>query len=141
MENITKIKTRYYKRGLKKRLRIFGNWLANKAISVDVTQITPMFTRGMPKNNLEISQIVDNLWGKVSQKTLLAQIPFVDDPDDEIKSVQKEQQEAVEQQQKLFGGLPNTPPEPENEPEEEPEETGEEEPEEEDEKLKKPENE
>jgi SPP1 family phage portal protein len=141
MENITKIKTRYYKRGLKKRLRIFGNWLANKAISVDVAQVTPMFTRGMPKNNLEISQIVDNLWGKVSQKTLLAQIPFVDDPDDEIKSVQKEQQEAVEQQQKLFGGLPNTPPELENEPEEEPEETGEEEPEEEDEKLKKPENE
>ena len=141
MENITKVKTRYYRKGLKKRLRIFAHSLQNRAINVDVSQITPMFTRGMPKNNLEISQIVDNLWGKVSQKTLLAQIPFVDDPDDEIKSVQKEQQEAVEQQQKLFGGLPNTPPEPENEPEEEPEGTGEEEPEEEDEKLKKPENE
>ncbi len=110
MENITKIKTRYYKKGLRKRLRIFANFLSNKAISVDVSGITPTFTRAMPKNLLEISQIVANLWGKVGKKTLLSQIPFVEDPDEELETVEREAQEAARQQQEMFGLQQNTPP-------------------------------
>lgn len=111
MENITKIKTRYYKKGLRKRLRIFCNFLSKKGINIDPVGITPTFTRAMPKNLLEISQIVANLWGKVGKKTLLSQIPFVDDPDEELKVVEKEAAEALEQQQKAFGSFGNTPPE------------------------------
>ncbi|MCI9101122.1 MAG: phage portal protein [Lachnospiraceae bacterium] len=113
MENITKIKTRYYKKGLRKRLRIFANFLSNKGIQVDVSGITPTFTRAMPKNLLEISQIVANLWGKVGKKTLLSQIPFVEDPDEELVTVEREAQEAAEQQQKMFGLHQNTPPDEE----------------------------
>lgn len=111
MENITKIKTRYYKKGLRKRLRIFANFLGNKMIQVDVSKVTPTFTRAMPKNLLEISQYVANLWGKVSKKTLLAQIPFVQDVDEELKTVEKEAEENLKQQQELFGNQPNEPPE------------------------------
>lgn len=111
MENITKIKTRYYKKGLRKRLRIFCSFLSKKGIDIDPAGITPTFTRAMPKNLLEISQIVANLWGKVGKKTLLSQIPFVDDPDEELKTVEKEEKEALEQQQKAFGSFGNTPPE------------------------------
>lgn len=111
MENITKIKTRYYKKGLRKRLRIFANFLDTKSgIHVDVTTVTPIFTRALPKNLLEISQIVSNLWGKVSRKTLLAQVPFVDDVEEELKAVEEEEQEALAQQKELFGNEPNTPP-------------------------------
>ena len=111
MENITKIKTRYYKKGLRKRLRIFANFLDTRSgIHVDVTTVTPIFTRALPKNLLEISQIVTNLWGKVSRKTLLAQVPFVDDVEEELKAVEKEEQEALEQQKEIFGNEPNTPP-------------------------------
>lgn len=111
MENITKIKTRYYKKGLRKRLRIFANFLDTRSgIHVDVTTITPIFTRALPKNLLEISQIVANLWGKVSRKTLLAQVPFVDDVEEELKAVEEEEQEALAQQKELFGNEPNTPP-------------------------------
>lgn len=110
MENITKIKTRYYKKGLRKRLRIFCNFLSKKGISVDPAGITFTFTRAMPKNLLEISQIVANLWGKVGKKTLLAQIPFVSDPDEELEIVNKEAEEAFEQQQKAFGSFSNTQP-------------------------------
>lgn len=110
MENITKIKTRYYKKGLRKRLRIFSSFLSNKAIQVDVSKITPTFTRALPKNLLEISQIVANLWGKVGRKTLLSQIPFVDDPDEELKVVEQEEAENLKRQQELFGNQPNTPP-------------------------------
>ena len=117
LENITKIKTRYYKKGLRKRLRIFAGWLyTSRQITVNTAGITPTFTRALPKNLLEISQIVANLWGKVSRKTLLSQIPFVDDVDEELTAVEKETEEAAKQQQAMFGLGSNTPP-PEEDPE------------------------
>ena len=117
LENITKIKTRYYKKGLRKRLRIFAGWLYTiRQIMVNTAGITPTFTRALPKNLLEISQIVANLWGKVSRKTLLSQIPFVDDVDEELAAVEKEAEEAAKQQQAMFGLGSNTPS-PEEDPE------------------------
>lgn len=113
MENITKIKTRYYKKGLRKRLRIFRGFLEKKGINIDVAGITPVFTRALPKNLLEISQIIANLWGKVSKKTLLSQVPFVDDVDGEVEAVEKEAAEALKQQQAAFGIGSNEPPEDE----------------------------
>ena len=110
MENITKIKTRYYKKGLRKRLRIFANFYANKGINFDVAGIVPTFTRALPKNLLEISQIVSNLWGKVGKKTLLAQIPFVDDPEEELRTVEKEAEDDLKRQQEMFSMTANTPP-------------------------------
>lgn len=109
MENITKIKTRYYKKGLRKRLRIFSNWLAIKGTNIDVSGIKPVFTRCMPKNLLEISQWVANLWGKVSKKTLLSQIPFVEDVEAELAAVEKEADESAERQRKVFSAPENTP--------------------------------
>ena len=108
MENITKIKTRYYKRGVRKRLRMFSTWLSLKGQSVDITGIKPVFTRCMPKNLLEISQWVSNLWGKVSRKTLLSQIPFVDNVDEELAAVEKEEQEAAKRQREVFNPQQNT---------------------------------
>ena len=120
LENITKIKTRYYKKGLRKRLRIFANWLNTKStIAIDVSMITPVFTRALPKNLLEISQIVANLWGKVSRKTLLSQVPFVDDVDEELEALEKEEEENIKRQQVMFGHQ-NDPPE--EEPSADPEE-------------------
>lgn len=114
MENITKIKTRYYKKGLRKRLRIFCNYLSTeRGIAVDPKGITPTFTRAMPKNLLEISQIVANLWGKVGKKTLLAQIPFVEDPEEELKTIEKETEEELRKQKEAFGSFGNTPPDKE----------------------------
>lgn len=116
MENITKIKTRYYKKGLRKRLRIFAYFLNTRSgVGVNISGITPTFTRALPKNLLEISQIVANLWGKVSRKTLLSQVPFVEDVDAELKAVEEEEQEALKQQKQLFGNESNIPPDEEKE--------------------------
>lgn len=68
------------------------------------------FTRALPKNLLEISQIVANLWGKVSRKTLLSQVPFVDDVDEELKALDEETEENLKRQQEVFGMQENTPP-------------------------------
>lgn len=78
--------------------------------SFDVAGIVPTFTRALPKNLLEISQIVSNLWGKVGKKTLLAQIPFVDDPEEELKTVEKEAEDDLKRQQEMFSMTANTPP-------------------------------
>lgn len=111
MENITKIKTRYYKKGLRKRLRIFSNFINTRSgVHIEYTGITAVFTRALPKNLLEISQYVANLWGKVSRRTLLAQIPFVDNVEEEIKAIDSENAEAVKRQQEIFGIGSNTPP-------------------------------
>lgn len=119
LENITKIKTRYYKKGLRKRLRIFTYHIGTlKAQNIDASKVMPTFTRALPKNLIEISQYVSNLWGKVSKKTLLSQIPFVEDVEAELEAVERESQEALEQQKELFGNV-NEPPEydEEDEPE------------------------
>ena len=113
MENITKIKTRYYKKGLRKRIRIFCNFLSLQGKTVDPAGITMTFTRALPKNLLEISQIVANLWGKVSRKTLLSQIPFVDNVDDELEALDQETEENMKRQQEVFG-LQSTPPDSED---------------------------
>lgn len=110
MENITKIKTRYYKKGLRKRLYIFSNFLSKKGQQVDPSGITFTFTRALPKNLLEISQIVANLWEKVSKKTLLAQVPFVENVEEEVEAVEREAEEALKQQQAAFGLGSNEPP-------------------------------
>lgn len=112
LEMITKIKQRYYVKGLKKRIKLFANYLGLTQIAIDANSIIPHFSRSLPKNLLEISQIVSNLDGKVSQETLLSQIPFVEDPMSEIEKVNEEKQENIAQNQLLLTGgehIHNTP--------------------------------
>ena len=112
LEMITKIKQRYYVKGLKKRIKLFANYLGLTQIAIDANSIVPNFSRSLPKNLLEISQIVSNLDGKVSQETLLSQIPFVEDPTSEIEKVNEEKQENIAQNQLLLTGgehIHNTP--------------------------------
>lgn len=112
LEMITKIKQRYYVKGLKKRIKLFANYLGLTQIAIDSNNIMPHFSRSLPKNLLEISQIVSNLDGKVSQETLLSQIPFVEDPMSEIEKVNEEKQENIAQNQLLLTGgehIHNTP--------------------------------
>ena len=50
------------------------------------------------------------MWGKISKRTLLSQVPFVDDVDAEVAAVEKEAEEALKQQQAMFGLGSNSPP-------------------------------
>lgn len=114
LENITKTKERYYTKGLKKRIRLYCNYLGMMNISANPSAIIPTFKRGLPKNLLELSQIISNLKGFVSKTTLIQQLPFVEDPEGEMASVEKENAEAMRQQQSLFGYQANTPMEGED---------------------------
>lgn len=122
LEMITKVKQRYYTKGLRKRIKLFCNYLSLKQILVDADSIVPVFTRGLPKNILEIAQTITNLKGIVSLKTLLSMLPFVEDPDEELKNVREDNAESIKMQQELFNNTAsseNTPPDKENKQEEE----------------------
>lgn len=93
LEMVTKIKTRYYKVGLRKRIKLFCNYLGLKNIAIEADSITASFARTLPKNLLELSQVITNLKGTISTKSLVRLIPFVEDPDNEIKQVKEEEVE------------------------------------------------
>ena len=63
MENITKIKTRYYRKGLRKRLRIFANFLSKRDCGRYYRYYADLYPRDAEKS-AEIGQIVSNLWGR-----------------------------------------------------------------------------
>ena len=116
LEMITKVKERYYKKGLQKRIILFCNFLNMEAMAQDASSVIPTFARSLPKNLQELANTLYNMKDLVSMKTLLKQIPFVEDPDTEIEELTKQKQEAIKQQQEMFAAGYNNPPE--DEPEE-----------------------
>lgn len=110
LEMITKVKERQYKKGLRKRIRLYCNFLKMKAILMEAGSIVATFSRALPKNLQELSQIVQSLKDSVSARTLLKLLPFVEDPDYEIEEVEKQKEEDVRRQQELFSQGANTPP-------------------------------
>ena len=125
LEMITKVKERQYRKGLRKRIRLYCNFLNMKAIAIQSGSIIATFSRALPKNLQELASIVQTLSGSVSAKTLLKLLPFVEDPDYEIEEVQKQKEEDVKRQQELFAQGYNAPPEfdeDEEEPEDKPKE-------------------
>ena len=116
LEMLTKIKERWYRKSLRKRLKMFLHFYGIKEMKLTEENLEAKFSRGLPKNLAELAGIVNGLTGKVSQATLLSQIPFVEDPLAEIEAVRAENEEKLKQQQEIFQMQANTPPDGENEP-------------------------
>ena len=116
LEMLTKTKERWYRRGLRKRLNIFLYYLGLQGSVLSEKDIEVQFSRSLPKNLLEISQIIGNLEGEVSQRTLISLLPFVEDPDAELAALEAEEANTTAQQISEFGftneaGADNTEPE------------------------------
>ena len=79
-----------FEKALRRRIELFG-WI--EQIKGDkVTDFKITFTNNLPTNTLEISQIVNQLRGLVSDETLLSLLPFVDNAKEELKKAQAEKQ-------------------------------------------------
>ena len=96
LEMITKTKEANYKRGLRQRIAIFAHYLGMQQIALEAHSIVPQFSRGLPKNLLELSQIINNLEGKVSLRQLISLLPFVEDPEAELKELEEEKEKNKE---------------------------------------------
>ena len=99
-EQITKIKERYFREGLKERLRLLCNWLSppGKA-AISSRDISIQFTRALPVNETEVAQLVSELRDMVPREILLGLLPFVDDPEGAAEKVREQQND-----------FPNLPP-------------------------------
>ena len=87
-------KERKIAKGLKRRLELYINFLYIKGSMalVPTHRIDVVFTRNLPANELEISQMAMNLTDIVSNETLLEQLPFVTDAKEEMKILEKERE-------------------------------------------------
>ena len=85
-------KERYFTKSLKKRFELYTNFLSLKGAMeyVPIHRIDVVFTRNLPVNELETSQMVRNLAGIATSETLLSQLSFVGDPKEEAQLAAKE---------------------------------------------------
>lgn len=89
-------KERYFRRSLYERLKLLFNILSlSKGQTIyDISKdIDFIFYKNLPDNDEEIVDIVNKLNGIVSTRTLLQQIPFVEDVDAELDDINKEKKE------------------------------------------------
>ena len=104
-ENKVAIKERKFKRGLQQRLELLANIKGVLANGFDWRSIDIIFTRNIPTNDTDIANMVNTLSGIVSEETLLAQIPFVEDVAGEIERLDKEKEKDKENNPFFQSGL------------------------------------
>ena len=90
MEHLTGIKESKFKKGLLRRIELASTILSIKTNSLlTYTEIKPVFTRNIPANETEIVAMVKQLYGIVSDETLLSLLPFIENAKEEIKAIEK----------------------------------------------------
>ena len=95
-ENLVSIKERKFKRGLQQRLELMSMINSVLREGFDWRAIDIVFTRNIPSNDTDIANMVNTLKDIVSEETLLAQIPFVEDVQTELEKLKKEREENKE---------------------------------------------
>ena len=96
---LMKKKERYIKEGLRYRIKLFSAILAIKGKKpVDAANVNITITRNLPKNLVELAQVIGNLSGICSNETLVAQLPFVEDPAAEVEKAAEEKRQAMDEE-------------------------------------------
>jgi len=105
LEQLTSIKERWFREGLRSRLRLYAHFMGVLAKgTLDPEKVSMTFTRSLPVNESEAASMVAQLEGIVPKRTLLTQLPFVENVDDAMAQLEKEKAEAAKQQAAAFGG-------------------------------------
>ena len=60
------------------------------------TDIQPVFTRNKPKNEVELASMVKNLYGILSDETLISILPFVENSKEEIEKRDLEKENTLD---------------------------------------------
>lgn len=87
MLNLAKTKERKFIAGMNKRYKMVSNFPSSKLSSDDWIKLSYQFTRNIPNNLLEESQIASNLSGITSQETQLKVLSVVNNVTEEIEKM------------------------------------------------------
>ena len=103
LEQLVMVKERWFKEALYERLLIFTNFLSVKGKQkINPQDVEIVFKRSLPSNDLEAAQVVGLLENIVPKGLLLAQVPFVTDPDKALKDLDAERDESMKRQAAMF---------------------------------------
>ena len=96
-ENLVAIKERKFKRGLQQRLELISMISSVLREGFDWRAIDIVFSRNLPTNDMDIANMVNSLRDIVSDETLLAQVPFVEDVQAEMERIDEQREKEKEQ--------------------------------------------
>ena len=96
-ENLVAIKERKFKRGLQQRLELISMISSVIREGFDWRAIDIVFSRNLPTNDMDIANMVNSLRDIVSDETLLAQVPFVEDVQAEMERIDEQREKEKEQ--------------------------------------------
>lgn len=96
-ENLVSIKERKFKRGLQQRLELISMINSVLREGFDWRAIDIVFSRNLPTNDVDIANMVNSLRDIVSDETLLAQVPFVEDVQAEMERIDEQREKEKEQ--------------------------------------------
>lgn len=88
MENAASSKEVQFKKGLLRRIELINT--ITRALGSDIFNVNIKFNRNLPTDETEAATLVNSLNGIVSEQTLLGLLPFIDDPQEEMKKREQE---------------------------------------------------
>ena len=91
-EQNIKNKERYMEKGLMERFKLYNNFLVTKSKmqEVPIEEVDAVFTRNLPSNDYETSQMINNLSDMVDSETLISQLSFVKDASEIVEAKKTE---------------------------------------------------
>ena len=103
-EQNIKNKERYMEKGLMERFKLYNNFLTTKSMmsEVPIEEVDAVFTRNLPSNDYEISQMINNLADYIDAETLISQLSFVKDAKEIVEAKKKEDEENKPQNDYAF---------------------------------------
>ena len=106
LENLIGVKEAKFKKGLMRRIELLCAYAKMKNNSdYSYLAIEPIFTRNTPNNELELSQIMQNLTGILSEETIIGMSPRVSDIQAEIERKEKESNKLYEDDYSELGEI------------------------------------
>lgn len=102
LEQRAAVKEGLFRKGLRRRYKLIGEIMGvNRELNPDnVRSLIFTFTRNLPKSIKEDMEMYLSAGGQISQSTLMTLVSFIDDPQQELKKIQDEEDEAMEQSDK-----------------------------------------
>jgi SPP1 family phage portal protein len=105
-ENVASIKESKFKKGIQRRIELISNVMSMTSTGFDYRSIELVFVRNIPSNSVEIADVVNKLRGLLSKETLIAQVPFVKNVQDELLLIKNEV--AIPSVDSMFAETSNT---------------------------------
>ena len=108
-EQHTKNKERYMEKGLMERFELYNNFLVSisKMSEVPKEEVDAVFTRNLPNNDYETSQMINNLSDHLCNETLISQLSFVKDASEENELKIQEEENNVPEDNYSFNEIPD----------------------------------